>query len=160
MIFKNFSNYKNYFIYLSILVFISLVFVLVLYPPISKSFFVLDCWWLVPYVYQTTTKNLSFIQWIRFILDLRPVILGVASVKTYNLFVLSIFGPDNKYFVLVSVLFHFINAALIFTLSKKLRLDFKIGYLASLIYLTLFAHFEAYLWPMAFQEGMLNLVEI
>jgi len=129
----------------------SALFLELLYSQVLKSFFEKDLLWLIPSVFRTT-KGLSLGQLIIYFLDPLPVWHAMPPVKIYAFFILSFLGPLAKHFIFTSILVHFFNSILLFLVSKKLGLNTRIGFLSALTYLTLFAHFHAYIWPMAFQH--------
>lgn len=139
------------FIYICAYILLSALFLKVIYTQIVKSVFELDLLWCIPTIARET-EGLSYIKLISYLLRPLPLWFEVPSVKVYIFFLLSLFGPLAKNFIFASILFHFCCSILLFLVSKKLGLSSRISFLSALIYLTLFAHFHAYMWPMAFQH--------
>lgn len=147
------NKYFYYFIYfLSIIIFAG-----ILYDVIISTFHQADSISAVPNVFQHI-QGKSFNQIIDFIFSSSPFTIGNREgsgeiyYKVYMTVIILLFGPSAKYFIIFSVLLHIINSGLLFLLSRKTGLNFKISFFAALLYLNLFAHFESYLWPMAFQH--------
>ncbi|MBU2541487.1 MAG: hypothetical protein KJ593_06270 [Candidatus Omnitrophica bacterium] len=138
-------------IYICVGIFLSALFIKVIYSHAINTFFEEDLLWLLPTVAQEA-KNLSVFQLIRFFFSQLPIEQASASLKIYSFIIMSLFGPLARYFIFVSVLFHFACSILLFFVCKKLGLNSKISFFSALVYLTLFAHFHAYMWPMAFQH--------
>ncbi|UCB56927.1 MAG: hypothetical protein JSV30_06965 [Candidatus Omnitrophota bacterium] len=138
-------------IYISIGVFLSALFIKILYSQIINSFFEEDLLWFVLRVVQDT-EGLSGIKLIGYFLSPSPVWLLIVWQKVYTFFILSLFGPLVKNFIFVSILFHFGCSILLFLVSKKLNLSSRISFFTALMYFTLFAHYRAYMWPMAFMH--------
>jgi hypothetical protein len=139
------------FIYFSIYVFISALFLKLLYDQIARSVFEQDLLWFIPTIAREM-KGLSFPKLIIYFFSLFPTWYAVPSLKIYTFFILSFASPLAKYFIFVSIAIHFCCSLLLFSLTRKLGLGLRTGFLSALMYLTLFAHFHAYMWPMAFQH--------
>jgi len=73
-------------------------------------------------------------------------------MNTYLHAVLSIFGFMPRYFIFVSMAFHFLCAFLLYSILRKLELDFRIAFFSALVYLTMFINFCYYIFPMAFHH--------
>lgn len=151
MIPKNDMIYRIKLIYIFTYLVLSLLFLKMLYVYIAKSFFDQDLLWFVPAVLRST-KGLSFGELIGYFLNPFPLQHAMPILKIYTYFILSLFCSLAKYFISVSIIFHFANSFLLFLLGKNLGLNSRISFLSSLMYLTIFAHFHAYMWPMVFMH--------
>jgi len=144
---KGSSRFIYGIIYLAAAVF----FLKILHTYALKAFFEHDLLWFVPTIFQQT-KGLTFFGLIEYLIRPFPLWFEVASLKIYVFSVLSLLGPSAKNFLFASVLIHFFCSALLFSVSRSLGLNERTSFLSSLMYLTLFAHFHVYMWPMAFQH--------
>lgn len=142
---------KGNFIYTVSYIFISFLFLKMLWPQISRGVFEHDILNHIPWIVRDMQK-LSVTGLIGYMLAPFPWYNEIASIKIQIVSLVALFGPLAPAFTSVSIIFHFFNSWLVCCLSKKLGLSSRVGFLASLIYLTLFAHFHAYKDPMAFQH--------
>jgi tetratricopeptide (TPR) repeat protein len=148
---------KNKYFYYFIFILSISIFIGILYDVIISTFHQADSISAVPNVFQHV-QGKSFKQIIDFIFSSSPFTIGNREgsgevyYKVYMTVIILFFGPNAKYFIVFSVLLHIINSGLLFLLSRKTGLNTKTSYFAALLYLNLFAHFESYLWPMAFQH--------
>ncbi len=123
-----------------------------------------DLWWMVPSVADAVSQR-SPVEVVRFLLSPAPLSLGQPILKIYLFLGTVLGGFSTGRMVLVSLLFHAANALLLAGVSRQLGSSRMAAAFSALIYLTLFAHFHAYLWPTAFQHlfavptvlGMLSL---
>lgn len=138
-------------LYIFVYFIVSAIFLLELYSSIAGRFFENDLWWMVPSFYHYT-ENKSMGEIIKFIFGAEPYMLGAPVVKSYLYLVLKFFKPEAKYFIYGLLVFHFLNSVLLFLLGQKLKLGLRISFLASLMYLALYAHFESYMWPFNMQH--------
>lgn len=148
---KNKISNKVNLVYVSTFIFLSLIFLRILHGYIEKSFFEQDLFWFIPSVIGSV-KGLSFGRLLAYFLNPFPLRDSMPVLKVYIYSVLSLFGPFARYFMNVSLIFHFACSILLFFLGKNLGLNSRISFLSGLIFLTLFAHFHAYMWPMAFMH--------
>lgn len=137
--------------YILISIFIAALFVKAIYRQIAGSFFEQDLLWFMPTLYQAL-KKLSLPELIRFILDPAPIMYGVPFLKIYALLILKLFGPLTQYFIITSVAFHFCSSLLLYHLCRRMGLDFRVSLFSAATYLTFFAQYGAYIWPMALQH--------
>lgn len=138
-------------LYISLCFIITAIFLTQLYSTITSRFFEMDLWWMIPSLFYYT-EGKSTIEIIKFIFGVEPYMLGLPPVKAFLFFVSRFLGPQPKNYIFILLIFHFLNAILLFLLSKRLKLEFRIGLFAALIYLTLYAHFESYMWPFNIQH--------
>lgn len=138
-------------LYLGIGIFLSLLFVKAIYPYVEGGFFEHDLLWFIPTIYRSL-EGLSGINIMRFLLDPAPIMYGIPSLKIYAFFVFTFFGPIAKYFIATAILFHLGSSGLLFSLSRKMGFDLRTSFFSAITYLTLFAHYQAYMWPMAAQH--------
>lgn len=123
----------------------------------ALSFFILnspfeqDLLWFVPAVLREGA-GLSPGRLLIYLLRPWPMWFEVASLKVYVFSVLSVFGPQAGHLISASIAIHFINSILLYHLGRRLRLSSGAAALACFMYLSYFAHFHAYMWPMAFQH--------
>lgn len=138
-------------IYMSAYVLISALFLKLIYAHIIKSFFEQDLLWFIPTILRET-KDLRFMQLTDYLLRPYPLWFEVPSLKAYVFIVAKLFGASARHFIFLSILIHFCSSALLISLGRKLGLSLRVSFLAGVIYLAFFAHFHAYMWPMAFQH--------
>jgi hypothetical protein len=115
------------------------------------SFFENDLLWYIPTVAREM-KGLGPGELICYFFNPLPLYWAVPSLKIYTYFVLNSFGFLARYFIFVSLFFHFACSVLLFLLAKRLGLGSRVAFFSTLTFLTLFAHFHAYMWPTAFQH--------
>src|SRR3989304_3310984 len=127
------------------------IFLLQLYSLIVNRFFEMDMWWMMPSLFYFT-EGKSTIEIIKFIFGVEPYMLGSPPVKAFLFFVSKFLGAQPKNYIFILLVFHFLNAILLFSLSIRLKLDFRTSFFAALMYLTLYAHFESYIWPFNMQH--------
>lgn len=137
-------------IYASTYIFLSILFLITLYKPIINTFFEDDLLWFIPIF--SFKISLSFLNKLYFIFAPNVSSLTLPLWKMCVFSILSLFGPQAKYFIFVSLLFHFINSGLVFLLGKKIGFDKRACFFSMLMYLTLYVHYQAYIWPAAFQH--------
>ena len=125
------------------------IFLVLLYQPIQDAFHTQDLWWMIPTM-TSITQGHSFFENLRlFLFDPYPTSYGDPWMNTYLSSVLSIFGLQAKYFIFVSLALHFLCAFLLYSILRKSNLDFRIAFFSALTYLTMFIHFDYYIWPMS-----------
>ena len=137
-------------LYLFIYSLMSILLLGLLYSYIKNSFLENDLLWFIPGLLRSTQGKSAY-ELIYYLLSPKPIWF-VITLKTYAFPVLYLFGAFAKYFISISIIFHFVNSTLLYLVSRRLGLNIRISFFSSLMYLTLFAHFHAYLWPMAFQH--------
>src|SRR3989338_8934781 len=140
-------------IYIIACIFISILFIGLLHDQIAKSVFEQDLLCFVPKVAHEA-QGLSFFKTVLYVLSVRPseVWFETPMLKGYILFFLSLSGPLAKNLIYFAVLIHFVCSILLYFLGRKLGLSFKASLLAGLLYVSLFSHFHAYMWPMGFHH--------
>ncbi len=146
--------------YVCAAIFLVCVFLILLYQPVRSAFHEQDMWWMVP-VMSSITEGHSFLENIKlFFFDPYPTFQGDPWMNTYLYLVLSIFGVMPKYFIFVSMAFHFLCAFLLYAILRKLDFDFRIAFFSGLVYLTMFINFRYYIWPMAFHHLFVLLISL
>jgi hypothetical protein len=138
-------------VYVTIYIFISALFLKLLYAQAAGSFFELDLAWFVPGVLREA-RGLGILEGFGYLLRLFPQYFASPTLKVYTIFSAWLFAPLAKNFIFVSIVFHFGCSGLLYLLSKNLGFNARISFFSSIMYLTLFAHFHAYMWPMAFHH--------
>ncbi|PIQ90021.1 MAG: hypothetical protein COV72_00055, partial [Candidatus Omnitrophica bacterium CG11_big_fil_rev_8_21_14_0_20_42_13] len=138
-------------IYAGIYALAAAIFLKMVYACAAQSVFEQDLLWFVATLARVV-KNMPFLQLIAYLFGPYPLWFEMPSLKIYTFCVLNVFGPLPKYFIIISIFFHFLNSLLLYFLGRQLKLGERISFLSSLLYLSLFAHFHAYMWPMAFQH--------
>lgn len=138
--------------YVILYAFLFFVFAAILYPPIISSFFEQDLLWFIPTMSGLIAKDMSFAKFSAFLLNPHSLWYDIPSLKLYTFLILSLLGPQAKYFIFASLIFHLASSILLFFVCKRLGLGFRTGFFSALMYLTIFAHFHSYFWPMAFQH--------
>lgn len=125
------------------------IFLAILYQPIQGVLHEQDLWWMVPLMTSITHAH-PFLENMRiFFFDPYLTLQGDTWMNTYLYVILSTVGFQAKYFIFVSLVFHFLCAFLLYSILRKLTLDFRIAFFSALLYLTAFIHFCDYIWPMA-----------
>lgn len=125
------------------------IFLIALYRPIETSFHEQDLLWMIPIMSYITQGHSVFENLKMFLLDPYPTYQGDPWMNIYMSSVLAIFGFQIKYFIFVSLIFHFLCAFLLYSVLRKMDLDFRIAFFSALTYLTMFIHFSYYAWPMS-----------
>lgn len=138
-------------IYICVYIFLSALFLKLLFSQIVNSIFEHDLLWFIPTVAREI-EGLSFLELINYFFSPVPLFFESPSLDIYAFSILTFLGPMAKNFIFVSIFFHFCCSILLFLVTKKLGLSSRISFLSALMYLTLFAHFHAYMWPMAFMH--------
>lgn len=128
-----------------------LLFLWIVGPVIFSAVPETDLWWMIPTVsHETEGKSLG--QSLRFLLGPFPLGFGQPILKLYLLLATSSHGLCIRHLILLSVLFHFGNALLLTRVSRQFGLSRDIAFFSGFMYLTIFPHFHAVLWPTAFQH--------
>jgi len=135
--------------YICVAILIIGVFLAILYQPIQGTSYEQDPWWMLPLMSSITHGHSVFENIRVFLFDPYPTLQGDPWMNTYLYLVLSIFGFQIKYFIFVLLVLHFLCAFLLYSVLRKLELDFRIAFFSALLYLTAFIHFCSYIWPMA-----------
>lgn len=117
----------------------------------AHSFFEQDLLWFIPPVYESI-KQLSGWELIKFLLNPAPIMYGMAWTKIYSFFVISLFGPVTKYFIMTSLAVHIASSFLFFLLVRQLGYTLRAAWFAAITYLGLYAIHGVYTWPMSFQH--------
>ncbi len=134
---------------------VSIAFLLLLGPAINRRLHENDTWWMFPSVdYYTKGKPLSTT--VGFIVGTEPQMLGGPYVKLFFVAVLRTLGPAAPPFLWALVAIHFINAALLFVLCRRLGWRLRESTLTALCFLVLYAQFESYLWPCNIQHLLIT----
>ena len=139
------------FIYGIFYIIASAMFIWLIYPEIMKSVFEQDLLWFMPTIVRQT-QGLSFMQLAYYLLRPCPLWFEVPSLKVYAFAIAKTFGTSTGYFIYFSILIQFCSSVLLVYLCRNLRLSSRICFLSGITYLAFFAHFHAYMWPMAFQH--------
>lgn len=138
-------------IYITAYCLVALIFLKAVWYFVSNSVFEQDLLWFVPTVLREV-KALPPGRLLLYLLRPWPAWFEVASLKIYVFSALSLFGPMAKYLIYTSILVHFMNSALLYKLGRQFGFSYRAAFLACVMYLSYFAHFHAYMWPMAFQH--------
>lgn len=148
---NNSKTKRTRILYICTYALLSILFFMILYKPIAGKFFEDDLVWFIPSVSQLISGN-SLIETLDFSLAPYPPQIGLefggTSLRTYAVAVLSLFGPESKYFIFVSLVFHFASSFLLFSVARKMGLSTRISFFSALTFLTLYPHFHTYVWPM------------
>jgi len=118
---------------------------------VSNISFEEDLLWFIPAVFRAI-RDMSPLGIAKFILDPAPALYGPAVLKAYTVLCLNLFGPSPSGFVSVSLLFHAFGSFLLFSLCRNMGLGWRKSTFSAIIFLGLYIHFGAYIWPMAFQH--------
>lgn len=149
---QNMANRSMKILYLCVALFLIGVFLILLYQPVQAAFHEQDLWWMMPLM-SSITEGHSFLENIKlFLFNPYPTLQGDPWMNTYLSSVIAIFGVIPKYFIFVSIVFHFLCAILLYAILRKLDFDYRIAFFSALVYLTTFVNFCYYIWPMAFHH--------
>jgi len=130
---------------------LSLLFVWMVSGNLLSSLFENDLWWMVPMV-SHHVEGRSLWEILHFLLSPAPKVLGQPILKLYLFLWSSWVGLYTLHLILISIGFHFANAWLLYRVNQQLGLNPTASLFSALVYLTLFAHFHAILWPTAVQH--------
>jgi len=134
-----------------VLGFLSLAFLVTVSEAIRLALPETDLWWMIPTMaHYVDGKPLAEV--VGFLLSPAPLGLGQPALKIYLFLATSWLGLQTQGLIIVALLVHVANAAALFVLGTRLSLGPRISAWAAVTYLTLFAHFHAYLWPTASQH--------
>ncbi len=129
----------------------ALGFLGILLEPIRGAVPETDLWWMIPvlsqYVTQTAPKEL-----FAFLVSPLPRYFEAPVLKSYLWLVEEGLRLPFHSLVLGAVLVHCLNALLVGWVSHRLGLSRRVALFATLIFLGLFIHHQAFLWPAAFQH--------
>ncbi len=134
-------------LYGSVGVGVGLLFFLLLWEPMKGAVAETDLAWMIPAVFDRA-EGRTFWELVGLIFSAGPPRVVFPFMKA-NLIVLSAMGLHTCHLVLAGMVLHGLNALLLYGLSRELAFSRRVGFLAALVYLTLFIHFHTYLWPTA-----------
>jgi hypothetical protein len=104
-----------------------------------------DLLWFVPFIAQLLAKNSLW----GFLKVLHTGELSFLYGAYFSALI-SVFGFNFSSYVVVSIVIHCINTALLYTLLKRrIQLTSDTSFLASLMYFAFYGHFHTYTWPLA-----------
>lgn len=129
-------------------------FIVMLFRPFAAAFHEQDLWWMIPTLSQlgegsslADTLNTHFF-------NPYPTSWGEPSMNLYLYSIMSVFGPQVKYFIFVSLLLHFFCAILLYFLLREIGFDFRAAFFTAMVFTFMFGHFSYYTWPMSAQHLM------
>lgn len=125
------------------------VFLVLLYQPIEAAFHEQDLWWMVPIMSFISEGHSFFENFKESLFNPYPTYQGDPWMSIYISSVLATFGFQAKYFIFVSLILHFLCAFLLYSVLRKMDLDFRTAFFSALAYLAMFIHFGYYIWPMS-----------
>jgi hypothetical protein len=98
------------------------------------------------------TDGKSLMEIVKFIMGTEPYMLGTPVLKSFLYFVSAYLGPRPSNFILVLLVFHLSNSALVYLLARQLKFGERVGLVAALVYLALYSHYDSYIWLANFQH--------
>lgn len=107
-----------------------------------------DLCWMIPSVLQRVEQG-SFLDAIRFLFSAGPPKVADFFIKAYLFFGLSWFGVHVRGLILFAIGIHLANTVLLYGLGRLLGFQRRVSFLSAAVYLCLFTHFHATLWPTA-----------
>lgn len=110
-----------------------------------------DLWWMKPLM-ETEVRGRSGWGLFSFLFSPAPFLLGQPLLKLHLWLNTSSVGLPIAALLGLSMAIHALNACGVYGLSRRLGFSGRVGAIAGAIYLTMFAHFHAYLWPTAVQH--------
>lgn len=114
-----------------------------------------DLCWMIPAVLQRVEQG-SFLDAIRFLFSAGPPKLADFFIKSYLFFGLSWLGLHVRDLILFAMGIHLVNTGFVYALGCLLGLGRRISFLSAAVYLSLFTHFHATLWPTAVAFHLLS----
>ena len=119
--------------------------------PVLSTRLEMDLWWMMPLM-KAETQRRSGLGLLVFLLSPAPFLLGQPLLKCYLGLHTSMVGFSIPKLLGLSMVLHALNAWGVYGLSRGLGFSKRVGGIAGVVYLTMFAHFHAYLWPTAVQH--------
>lgn len=115
--------------YFFALIFLVVLFLILLYKPITTLFHETDYWWTIPTLSKIAENN-SLLETIKTHL-FNPYLTswGEPSMNIYLFLILRNFGFQAKYFIFISIFFHFFCSLLLYLILRKIKLDFRVAFL-------------------------------
>lgn len=110
-----------------------------------------DLWWMRPLM-EMEVQNRSGWGLFAFLFSPAPFLLGQPLLKLHLWLNTSSVGLPIAALLGLSMAIHALNACGVYGLSRRLGFSGRVGAIAGAVYLTMFAHFHAYLWPTAVQH--------
>lgn len=133
---------------------VSLAFPGLLWPVIHSLPPEMDLGWHIPAVLRHAEGRSAWGTLVAF-LEPGPALFSWPAMMVFPwLFQGRLHWPFSS-MVLLSVLVHMANAGCVFWTGRELGLSRGSSVLAALLFLTMFIHFHAYLWPMATQHSLI-----
>lgn len=132
-------------------IFLAAVFVTLLWDPLRWATVELDLWWMLGAI-SSLVEGKSAWELAGFVLAPTPPALEPPVVKLFLLLVSPGVGLQIRHLVLIALGVHCANAVLLYRVLRQMGLGFREGFVAACFYLTVLAHFHAFLWPTAFQH--------
>lgn len=120
----------------------------ILWEPTFSADPEMDLWWYVPTVLQHVAGQSAWETFL-YMVQPGPLLFESPALKFFPWLVHGCLGWPFGFLVLISVLFHVANAGLLFVVGRQLGFQARACFLSSLIFLSMFAHFHAALWPTA-----------
>ncbi len=138
---------------------VSLLFLAVLWPEITSLPPEMDLWWNIP-VALRLAEGRSAWGCLVYAFQPAPALFSWPVTKLFPwIFIGWLHWPFSS-MILLSVLAHIANTGLIFWTGCQMGFSRRSSAVSALLFLTLFIHFHAYLWPMAAQLHVFALLNI
>lgn len=141
-------------LYLCVAAILAIFFIAMLFRPFTAAFHEQDLWWMIPTLSQLGEGSSLADTLKTHLFNPYPTNWGEPSMNLYLYFIMSVFGPQTKYFIFVSVLLHFFCAILLYFFLRESDFDFRVAFFTALAFAFMFIHFSYYEWPMAAQHLM------
>jgi len=135
-------------LYGSVLLLLLIGFVAASWETVRGAVAETDLCWMIPAVLQGAERG-SFLDGVRFLFSSGPPKVADFFIKVYLVSGLSWFGVHVRGLILFAMGMHGVTAGLVYLLGRALGLGRRIGALSAAVYLCLFTHFHAVLWPPA-----------
>lgn len=139
-------------LYFFVAVILVVFFIFMLFRPFAAAFHEQDLWWMIPTLSQLGEGSSLADTLKTHLFNPYPTSWGEPSMNLYLFFIMSVFGPQVKYFILVSVMLHFFSAILLYFLLREIGFDFRVAFFSALSFTFMFIHFSYYTWPMSAQH--------
>lgn len=139
-------------LYFFVAVILAVFFTIMLFRTFNAAFHEQDLWWMIPTLSQLGEGSSLADTLKMHFFNPYPTAYGEPSMNLYLYSILSVFGPQTKYFIFVSLLMHFICAILLYFLLREIGLDFRIAFFTGLAFTFMFIHFSYYTFPMSAQH--------
>ncbi|GEM_PF-3033504 len=137
--------------YATVIVGLAALWIALLAGPVLSARPETDLWWMRPLM-EAAVQGRSGWALFAFLFSPAPFLLGQPLLKLHLWLNTSSVGLSIPALLALSMAIHALNAVGVYGLSRRLGFSGRVGAIAGVVYLTMFAHFHAYLWPTAVQH--------